>query len=405
MKYKAYNEVIDYLKSAGQGRLALHFSLLDYDKKRKLLSDIEPIDFLSLKEAWNTSDTSAEELSLIEAIDYTEIEELNELHFNKGMEILKNNKAALVIMAGGMGSRLGFEGPKGAYILSSGKSLFEIHIDNLISNAKDAAIMPRVLIMCSDLNEDYTKKFFEDNNYFSYHKDRITFFRQGNLPAVDEEGEVLLASDTRVTQLPDGNGGVFKALKTQGIMKLLVEEGIEFLQVTGVDNVLLKALDPVFLGFLSLSCSDIASKSIARKNETEKVGVILKKDGHPAILEYTEIPEELLKMRDERGNFIYNDANFASHLFKLDKLNQLMENSLPYHRAFKKIPYFDGRELIQPDSPNAYKLEHFIFDLFAYYDDMAVLRVKREEEFSPLKNKTGEDSVETAKRDYERVRG
>lgn len=397
--------LMDYLISAGQSKLALHFSNLGPEEKRLIKEDIAGIDFDGLKRAWTESKPEDSSEDLIEPTDFTLKEELDSSYEEEGRRILKENRAALLIMAGGMGSRLGFKGPKGAYILSKGKSLFQIHVEELLAVSKGLKLLPKLLIMTSDLNDDYTRAFFNENNYFSYPSDRILFFRQGNLPALDQNAEVLLSSQTKLSALPDGNGGVFRALKEQGILKNLISEGIDYIQFSGVDNVLLKTLDPYFLGFMSKTGAKIASKSIARKNESEKVGIILKKNGRPAIVEYTEVPSELLKKRGEGGNFVYNDANFASHLFEVESLSKVLEKPLPYHRAFKKIAYFDGKELQKPDENNAYKLEHFIFDIFPYYEHMAVLRVKREGEFSPLKNAVGEDSVESAKRDYETYRG
>lgn len=399
------NQVMDYLKSAGQVKLALHFSSLDRAEKDELMGEIEDIDWMALKEAWTQSSVEDYSIASIEPIDYTLREELDPSYEREGRALLEKNAAALLIMAGGMGSRLGFDGPKGAYILSRGKSLFQIHVEELLSVSQGIELKPRLMIMTSDLNDAYTRAFFETNDYFGYPKDRISFFRQGNLPALDEGGEVLLSSRTSLSLLPDGNGGVFRALKEQGLLKLLLSEGVEYLQFSGVDNVLLKTLDPVFLGFIARSGAKIASKSIARKNESEKVGIILKKNSKPAIVEYTEIPETLLRQRDNDGAFLYNDANFASHFFELNALSQVLESRMPYHKAFKKIAYFDGIDLVKPEENNAYKLEHFIFDIFSNFDKMAVLRVAREGEFSPLKNASGEDSVESAKRDYEAYRG
>lgn len=400
-----YSRINDYLISAGQGRLALHFSNLAPEEKELLKRDIEAVDFLSLKEAWSTSDVEVSIEASLDPIDYTLVGALDKSFEALGLKILSENRAALLIMAGGMGSRLGFDGPKGAYILSGAKSLFEIHVEELLRVSQGLKTPPLLLIMTSDLNDDYTREFFESHNYFGYEGDRVIFFKQGNLPALDERGEVLLSSKTSLCLLPDGNGGVFRALKEQGILKRLEAEGVDYLQFSGVDNVLLKTLDPIFLGFMAKSGAKIASKSIARKNETEKVGIILKRNGRPTIVEYTEIPKALLKMRDIHGNFVYNDANFASHLFEVAALSDVLESPMPYHRAFKKIPYYDGAELIKPETNNAFKLEHFIFDVFSHFSEMAVLRVDRAGEFSPLKNASGEDSVETARRDYETYRG
>lgn len=397
--------LMDYLISAGQAKLALHFSSLDGEDREKLRAELSGIDFSSLSQVWRGSELSEDAEEVIEPIEFSLRDELDPSYESEGRKILGEHRAALLIMAGGMGSRLGFNGPKGAFVLSRGKSLFEIHVEELLRVSEGLKVHPRLLIMTSDLNDDYTRTFFEEHNYFSYPKDRISFFIQGNLPALDEEGAVLLRSKNGLQLLPDGNGGVFRALKEQGILDRLVAEGVDYLQFSGVDNVLLKTLDPVFLGFMARSGAKIASKSIARKDEGEKVGIILKKNARPAIVEYTEIPEDLLKKRDDRGNFVYNDANFASHLFELGALAKVLESPLPYHRAFKKIAYYEGGCLHQPEESNAFKLEHFIFDIFPYYDTMAVLRVQREGEFSPLKNSSGVDSVDTAKRDFEAYRG
>ena len=296
-------------------------------------------------------------------------------------------------MAGGQGTRLGFDGPKGTYKLDigeKGKYIFEILADTLKRAAKETGIESNWYIMTSRENDEATKKFFEEHNFFEYSKDKLKFFTQSTLPLIDKEGKLLVGNDYKIREASDGNGGVYKALKDSKMIEDMKKEGIEWVTICGVDNIMVNMVDPVFLGMAIDKNVPIASKSIPKAYPEERVGVFCKR-----------LSEEMRYEKDENGNLLYGDANIVNHLLTINAIEEIAGKQLDYHVAIKKNAYIDEelKEFI-PDEPNSCKFEAFIFDGFKFLDDMAVLRVKREEEFSPIKNKEGADSPATAKEIY-----
>ncbi len=390
----------DALLKLKQEHLIRHYESLSEEEQVQFSNNLKQADFNKLAFAFDEKMTNEEQVD-IKAQEFSVKSSLDESKlYDKGLELIKNNKAAMLIMAGGMGSRLGFDGAKGGFILANNKSVFEIHIDRLKVLYDECKVYPLLLIMCSDLNFNYTLDFFKNNNYFDYPKNKIRFFKQGNLPACDENYKVLLADKCKIKEVPDGNGGIFDALNKSGLLKELREEGIKWLHIAGVDNVLLRLLDPVFLAFAEDSKLNIASKSVQRIDESEKVGVFALKNSKPSVLEYSEISEDLLTKKNEDDSYYLSEANIASHLLNIesDEFKECL--NLPFHKAYKKIDYYDGGRIINPIKENAYKYEQFIFDAFKNFDKMAVLRVNREEEFAALKNKEGKDSIESARKAY-----
>lgn len=396
------NSLKNILTALEQAHLIEHCESLTEEEKAQFLETMSEADFNKLalafsaeKQGLELADGEISPQEFTKKSDYA-----SEVTYREGLELLQNGKGAILIMSGGMGSRLGFEGPKGAFPLIDGKSIFEIHVDKLHAIKKETGFAPSLLLMCSDLNFDSTKNFFESRGYFGYPEGKILFFKQGNIPACDENYKVLLESKTSINRVPDGNGGVFDALQRYGLLKRLREEGVKWLQIAGVDNVLLRILDPVFLSFAESSGAHIASSSVERLDESEKVGVFVQKNARPAVLEYGEIPEFLLSKRTEEGDYLLSEANIANHLFHLESPIFDQCSNLNFHKAHKKISYYSEGKIIEPERENAFKFEQFIFDAFKYYEKMAVLRVSREEEFAPLKNRVGKDSIETAREAY-----
>ncbi len=320
----------------------------------------------------------------------------------QGEAALSEGRVALFIMAGGMGSRLGFFKPKGMFELVDGLSLFEIIFKRLLSLEEKTKKRAHVFIMTSKLNDDITKEYFANKDYFAYGSDYVHFFVQGELPPITEDRKFLLDDSRRILTVPDGNGGIFNAIRMSYVKKMLLEENIDYINVVGIDNVLLKPLDPEFIGATIQHNYSISSKSVIRNSVDEKVGYLLKKNGRPHIVEYTEVTDDMRSKTLEGGEFYYADGSILNHIFKVDKLFDVLGVSLPYHRAHKKVAYFDGEKHVEPTEPNAYKYEQFIFDIFGKFDDMLLFRVEREKEFSPLKNKEGVDSIDTARRDFKR---
>ena len=298
------------------------------------------------------------------------------------------------------GTRLGFDGPKGAYEfdLVNHKSIFEVLCDKFKEAYKKYNVYVLWYIMTSVENNAETVKFFEDNNYFGYPKDRIRFFIQGKKPMLTPDGGLIVSDKKDLKLASDGHGGVFRILKKEKIVDEMKKEGIEWIYMGGVDNVLAKLIDPLFVGVAIDKNMLLAGKSVIKAYPEEKVGVFVKKDGKPSVVEYIEISKEMSEEKNENGELKYGEGHILCNLFNIKVIEKIANEKLPYHPQFKKCAYInkDG-EIIKPETPNAYKFETFLFDVFEKLDDMIVLRVKREEEFAPIKNAEGVDSPESAR--------
>lgn len=291
-------------------------------------------------------------------------------------------------------------GPKGTFKIKvemGEKYLFEIIVDSLKkANEKYGVIIPWY-IMTSEENNEQTLNFLNEHNYFGYPKHKIKLFKQGKAPLLDVNGNLLIDANQLIKEASDGNGSIYKALKENSIIDDMKKNGIEWIFVGGVDNILLKIVDPLLTGITIKDGNVIASKSVVKTNPHERVGVFCKYNGKPKIIEYTELHTSMAEELDENGELAYGEVNIASHLYNINAIENLGNKRLPYHVAFKKANYLNeyGEE-VKAVSPNAYKFESFIFDGFVFYDNMSILRVNRENEFAPIKNAEGNDSPETA---------
>ena len=396
------------LQKYGQEHLLKFYSELSDEKKSKLLDDILTIDFKQLQELYESTKTKQNyENGKIEPIAYKSKENLSKEELDKytkiGEEAIRQGKLAVVTMAGGQGTRLGHSGPKGTYDigLASHKSIFEILCDNFKEAKEKYQVTIPWYLMTSEENNDDTIAFFEQNNYFGYPKEAVKFFKQGTLPMIDTNGKVLLNEEKMIKQAADGHGGVFEAMRKNGIIYDMSQKGIEWVFISGVDNVLVKPIDAVLTGLATDEGMLMAAKSIVKAGPDEKVGVFCKKDGKPYVVEYIDISEEMANQRNENGELVYGESHILCNQFNIKILEKLASNKLPYHVAFKKASYInENGEIVKPEKPNAYKFESFLFDAFSLLPDIAILRVKREEEFAPVKNATGVDSAESARELY-----
>ena len=397
------------LKKYSQEHLLNNFENLSEEKQKRLLDQIENIDFDLIKSLYDTTQNITTEIQddQIKPIEFFDKEKLYD-DYKKYKEIgekaIRTKKLAAVTMAGGQGTRLGHDGPKGTYDigLESHKSLFELLSDGLKEQGKKYGVIIPWFIMTSRENNDATVEFFAKHRYFGYEKDKnIFFFKQGELPMIDTEGKILIGEDGLIKEAANGHGGIYEALVKNGMTKKMRELGVEWVFIGGVDNCLVKMVDPVLMGIAIDKNVTAAGKSVVKANPQEKVGVFCKRNGRPSVVEYTEIPKEMSEATDENGNLIYGESHILCNLFNIDAIERMGSKPLPYHIAFKKATYIDkdGNKVV-PDGPNAYKFEAFLFDAFGELDDMAILRVKREEEFAPVKNATGTDSPETARELY-----
>ena len=383
----------------------------DEKKKEEFLDKVLTIDFKQLEELFEeTKQVKDFNEKNIEPIEFVDKSALSKQEYDKyyklGKDAIENGKLAVVTMAGGQGTRLGHKGPKGTFDLGldSHKSIFEILTDTIKEAREKYKVDIPWYIMTSEENDKETEEFFEKNNYFGYPKGCVTFFKQGKLPMVDTKGKILINEDGEIKEASDGHGGIFKSLLKDGIIYDMKQRGVEWVFIGGVDNCLVKMVDPVLMGVAIDKGVTVACKSIVKANPHEKVGVFCKRNGKPSVIEYSEITDEMAEAVDENGELLYGESHILCNLFNIDAVERMGVTPLPYHSAFKKAKYIDkDGNLVVPDSPNAYKFEAFLFDAFGEVDDMAILRVKREEEFAPVKNadSAGVDCPSTARKLYE----
>ena len=404
-------EVKSILKKYNQEHLLNGFENLDEKKKKKLLEQILNIDFDLINSLYQNNtkekENSDDKIEPMEYLDKYKLNEKYKYYENLGKQAIKAGRLAAVTMAGGQGTRLGHTGPKGTYDigLDSHKSLFELLCDSLKEEGKKYDVTIPWFIMTSRENNQETLDFFEKNKYFGYQKDKnIFFFIQGELPMIDTEGKILIGEDGLIKQAADGHGGIYESLVKNGMVEKMKQMGIEWVFIGGVDNCLVKMVDPVLMGIAIDKGVTVACKSIVKANPHEKVGVFCKRNGKPSVIEYSEISDKMAEATDENGELLYGESHILCNLFSVDAIQRMGTNPLPYHTAFKKTKFIDKEgNLVVPDSPNAFKFEAFLFDAFGEVDDMAILRVKREEEFAPVKNAddAGVDCPSTARKLYE----
>ncbi len=398
--------VREKLAKYGQEHLLLKYDSMSENEKELLLNQILEINFEQILELYeNTKKEIQFGEDKIEPIEYIDKNKLNENDRDKytkiGEEIIKAGKLGFITMAGGQGTRLGHKGPKGTFKLIGEKTLFQLICETLIEGKNKYGVNIPWYIMTSRENNDDTVAFFEKENYFGYPKDCVVFFKQGELPMISEKGKILLDKDGFVKQAADGHGGIFEAIIKNNLLEDMKNRGLEWLFIGGVDNCLVKMCDPLFIGLTAENNYLAAGKSLVKANPAERVGVFCKRNGRPSVIEYTEISKEMSEMTDKNGELLYGEAHVLMNMFNIKALENLEKNKLPYHSAFKKAEFYDEKgNWIVPDSPNAYKFESFIFDAFSNLDKMLIMRVKREEEFAPVKNAEGTDSPETARKLY-----
>ena len=392
------------LKRYNQEHLISYYNKIqDENLKLKFENQLKNIDYELIDSLYKkTTIPIKEENANIEPINYWDKERLGgkyDFYENIGIEAIKAGKLAAVTMAGGQGTRLGHNGPKGTYDigLDSHKSLFELLCDGLKEASKKYEVEIPWFIMTSEENNEETIEFFKKNRYFGYEKN-VHFFIQGQLPMVDTEGKILIGEDGLIKEAADGHGGVYESLVKSKMIDKMKELGVEWVFIGGVDNCLVKMVDPVLMGLAIYKNVTGAGKSVVKAYPKEKVGAFCRKNGRPNVIEYSEITDEMAEARDAAGELLYGESHILCNLFSIEAIERMGSNPLPYHSAFKKATYIDkdGNKVV-PDSPNAYKFEAFLFDAFGDLDDMVILRVKREEEFAPVKNATGVDSPETAR--------
>ncbi len=398
---------MNILKENNQEHLLKYLEMADENQKVELIKEIENINFDELKELYKISKRDKDKAigsQLIEHVKFVDKYKMNEDDFNKykevGENIIKNGEYAVVTMAGGQGTRLGHDGPKGTFLLDvkpEPKYLFEILADGIKRANEKYGVILNWYIMTSTENDEKTEEFFEEHNYFGYPKNKIKFFKQGNLPLISEEGKLLVDENLHIKYAADGNGCIYKSMRIDGILDDMKKNGIKWIFIGAVDNALLNMVDPILIGLTSCEENQIGSKSVVKRSPDEPVGVFCKKDGKPGVIEYTELPTEMAHEVDEEGELLFGESHIMCNLYSFEALEKISKEKLPYHSANKKAPYMNEMgEMIKPTKPNAYKYEAFIFDGFAFFDNISILRGRRNEDFAPVKNAEGNDSPATA---------
>lgn len=389
------------LEKYGQTHLLKYFDELSEDEKNELLTQIEETDF-SMVELCADGGKSVKKGSItpLSVMQLSEIEENKELYFNAGVSAIKSGKVGAVLLAGGMGTRLGSDAPKGMYNIGETRDvyIFERIVRNLMDAVDITGSWIHLFIMTSDKNHEQTTCFFEEKNYFGYNREYITFFKQDMAPAVDYQGKILMESKSKMSTSPNGNGGWFTSIIRNGLLNKIHKKGIEFLNVFAVDNVLQRIADPIFIGaVLEKNCA-VGAKVVRKAAPDEKVGVMCLEDGKPSIVEYYELTEELRDARDEDGNPVYNFGVILNYLFRVKDLEEIASKKMPFHIVKKAVPYINEKgAFIKPEAPNGYKFEALVLDMIHMMDSCLPFEVVRNREFAPIKNKTGVDSVESAR--------
>lgn len=395
-----YEEAEKLLSRHGQIHLLQYYDELDEDKKRILLEEIEKVNFSVLQNINNkTSEKKAGNFKPATARSLEDIAENLDKYTREGLKLLRENKVGAVLLAGGQGTRLGFDKPKGMFNIGETRflSIFEQQMNNIKEVTALSGVSFPIFIMTSTINHDETVVFFRENNYFGYPEQKIHFYIQDTEPVCDFDGRIFLSEKHRIALSPNGNGGWYSSLINSGLGEVLKSEGIEWLNVYSVDNVLQRICDPAFIGATYLSECLCSSKVVKKTCPEEKVGVLLEKDGKPCIVEYYELPKELAEKRNKNGELVFPYGVTLNYLFNVKALNRVISNKLPYHLAKKAVPHIESGKLVTPTEPNGYKFETLVVDMVSLMGSCLAYEVEREKEFAPVKNKTGVDSVETAR--------
>ncbi len=397
-----YEQAERLLKEKGQEQLLRFYEELNGAERSRLLEGIEKIDWSFEDVLKNPEDLSGKgrDIRPIEGMSLKDIKERREEFFAAGAEAIRSGKVAAVLLAGGQGTRLGVDGPKGAYNIGITRPLyiFEQQMRNLTDVVEECGAYIPLYVMTSEKNHGETVAFWQEHDMFGYPASEIKFFVQDMAPAVDFEGKIYLESKDYPALSPNGNGGWFSSMLRAGLCKELHERGIEWINIYAVDNVLQRIADPVFIGATLLSGVNCGAKAVAKAYPEERVGVLCEEDGCPAIIEYYELSEEMANCREKNGELSYRYGVILNYLFRLSKLEETADRRIPVHIVKKKIEYVDERgDIKKPERENGLKFETLAVDLIRPMESVLPFEVEREKEFAPIKNRTGMDSVETAR--------
>ena len=374
-------------------------ALVGKELPEKLVKQLEELDW-SVLEYIHGKEQKRGTFAPLGAMELPEIEQKKAQFKEVGLEAIRAGKVGAILLAGGQGTRLGFDKAKGMFNIGETKELyiFEQLVRNLQKVTGEAGCFVPLYVMTSEKNDAQTREFFAEHDFFGYDRNYVKFFVQAMAPACDFDGNFLIEAEDSLAMSPNGNGGWFESLMREGLDADIKEKGVEWLNVFAVDNVLQQIADPVFVGATILSQCVSGAKVVRKADPHERVGALCLEDGRPSIIEYYELTDEMAEATNENGSLLYGFGVILNYLFRVDKLMECQSKKLPLHVVEKKVPYVDLEgNTVKPTEPNAYKFETLILDMIYMMDDCLSFEVEREKEFAPVKNATGVDSVDTAR--------
>lgn len=394
------NHIYNILRQHGQEHICKYAEMLAEDEQEKLFRQIEDIDWKFLNYLKISSAKNPADISPIDALSIADIAIERPRYEQSGLQAIRAGKLCLLLLAGGQGTRLGYDKPKGSFNIGITHDLyiFQLLIEHTLEIVRMADTWIPMYVMTSDINYRDTVSFFEEHNYFGYNPEYLHFFVQELNPATDFNGRILMSSKSSLALSPNGNGGWFSSMQKAGLLENIFESELEWINVFAVDNVLQRIADPVFLGATIENGKMCGAKVVKKAAPDEKVGAMCLENGKPHIIEYYELSEDMMNQKKPDGSLAYDYGVILNYLFPISHLKKTLGSDMPLHVVKKVIPYVDENGIhIKPDKPNGLKFETLALDLIHEMDDCLVFEVNREYEFAPVKNKTGIDSVDTAR--------
>lgn len=401
----AYDALQHRFAAAGQSHVFAFWDSLDPAQQDAFAADLESVDLEQIaalhRKAAAGERTTPGSLAPLPQFTRGEDAAADARAREVGEGLLRDGKVAAFTVAGGQGTRLGHDGPKGTFPATpiKGKPLFQVFAEKLLALGDRFGRPVPWYLMTSPLNHEQTTSFFESNDFFGLDRDQVMFFSQGTMPAVDDEGRLILSAKDALFRSPDGHGGSLRALHASGAIDDMRTRGVEEIYYFQVDNPVMEMCDPVFMGYHRMEGSEFSSKVVPKREPGEKVGVLAEIDGKPGVIEYSDLADSLRDARDDDGKLTFRAGNIAVHGISRAFVEKLNEGTfgLPFHIARKEIPgvQADGTVEKRP----GVKFETFVFDALPLASKVMVLEVPRASEFSPIKNREGSDSPETSRRD------
>jgi UDP-N-acetylglucosamine/UDP-N-acetylgalactosamine diphosphorylase len=405
VQFSGFETIIKTVYDFGQEGVFRYWDDLSEHDKRVLLTELSSVDFASLDGLFKETKSDVKlDTSFGPAPFIPRPRNVSDAAWQKakaiGEDQLKAGRVAAFVVAGGQGSRLGFDGPKGAYRMSpvKNKSLFQIHAEKVKKYSMKYGVPVPFFIMTSDINHAATVDHFEENDYFGLHKKDVFLFPQNMIPSLDTEGKLILSAKGSIFKNPDGHGGSLTALRTSGALDEMKKRGIEVISYFQVDNPTVNIVDPVFVGYHHTEKAEVSSKALLKAYPDEKVGSFVRwKDGSEGVVEYSDLPKDKMFEKNADGSLTYAAGSIAIHLFSREYIERVTSGgslSLPFHVARKKIKKFTREGESEIDG---FKFEKFVFDALPLAKKSIIIECLREEEFAPVKNASGVDSVETSR--------